>query len=168
MKDIKILQQIAKTLLSPDNQEAEAEILVSYQQPAEYINQFKQELWSRTIDSEIPELPLIALVNALERRNKLVEMDWEESFTSFINGLCSILPNSESGLTVKEALIDLTVDDEDEPDDFLPEISALLDEYDLLLLMLDIDSDSYPLIILRKDEFSKLDNPDEHVFLKKI
>ncbi|MET4138150.1 hypothetical protein [Pedobacter sp. UYP1] len=168
MNQIELIQQLSEILLSPDHHGIEAEIILSYRKPDDYLQLFKQELLLRGIESKIPELPLIALVNGLQRRNKLVEMDWKEDFSSFINEIYSILPDNEIGRSAKKALIDLSVDDDDDPDGFLPEISALLNEHSLLLIMLDIDSDSYPLIILSKAEYSNLQEPNQNGFLKKM
>ncbi|MET4138165.1 hypothetical protein [Pedobacter sp. UYP1] len=95
-------------------------------------------------------------------------MDCKEGFSSFINEIYSVLPDNEIGRSAKKALINLSVDDGDDPDHFLPEISALLNEYNLLIIMLDIDSDSYPLIILSKTEYSNLERPNQNGFLKKL
>lgn len=136
--------------LSPDDRSLGEEVQLAVDRPDDYVRAYHERLNWRGIEAPIPALPWIALVDGLMARDRLCEIDWKEppgDVTSNLDRLAALRPEQPgrwtwlAGAEWQGKL----------PEDFLPAIGKHLLEKGMALITLDIDSDSYPLMILPAD-----------------
>ena len=73
MKKISSLLDLAE-LLTEDTSLI-SEVQLAENQPLNYLSQFANVLQERGIDKPVPELPWLAMVDGLARRDLLIELD---------------------------------------------------------------------------------------------
>lgn len=115
-------------------------------QPQTYFARFANALAERGIDSASDVTPWLALVDALQRHDALVECDWKTDNHDIAHALKTLAQTHQLHLRTFDAL--------DHPSDpaptgsHAPAIHNLLSATHMTLAFLDIDSDSYPLVLL--------------------
>ncbi|QCW99871.1 hypothetical protein FGM00_07075 [Aggregatimonas sangjinii] len=167
MGRIEPLLELAK-LISEDDSFV-SEVQLAENQPFNYLGQFERALQERGIHSAIPSLPWIAFVDGLARRDQLVELDWKDDPQELIATTMKLLKNhpEHEGLAEPIKKIEPFIDEDIE--EFLPQLNAALKEFDVQLVWIDIDSDSYPLTILPSknvDEAERLASEADYGSLK--
>jgi hypothetical protein len=136
--------ELARQLLAADPSLAE-EVRLALVSPDEYVRRFQQQLSRRGIENPRSDLPWIALVNGLEARGRLHELDWKEAPEDVAWKIDQLLPDRP----VQPDRWAWLAEWEDKlPHELLPAIAARLAEEGLAVLTIDIDSDSYPLLVL--------------------
>jgi hypothetical protein len=70
--------ELAGYLMAEDPSLA-GEVRLAVASPDAYLGKFQERLSGRGIEKPIPDLPWIALVNGLEDRGRLHELDWKEA-----------------------------------------------------------------------------------------
>ncbi len=128
------------------------EIQLAFNQPLNYLNQFKEEIEERGIDSNTTNLPWFALIHGLERRELLQELDWKEDPEEIIY-LCKQL--TENNIKLHNTLDSLEPLLNDDIEEFLPILNNAIKQHNIQLIWLDSNSDSYPLTILYHDQLIK-------------
>jgi len=124
------------------------EVRLAYEQPQQYLQQFKNELEGRGIDEPIKSLAWIALVDGLRRRSLLQELDWKddpEDAIAVVENLTQNYPNQQEIYKTLSNLEPLLNDDIEE---FLPTVNLAIQQYNIKLVWFDINSDSYPLTLI--------------------
>jgi hypothetical protein len=101
-------------------------------------------LGERGIEEVTPELPWIALVDGLDARGRLAEIDWKEDSDAIRDALDELLGDDP---------FDWEWSEEEEVDEapieeFLKRVGDLLHRKGIDLAYIDIFSDCYPLIVL--------------------
>ena len=115
--------------------------------PAQYLARFDDDLASRGIEEAIGVTPWLALVDGLQRRNQNTELDWKLNMGDLVWAL-RLLNTVQHNEPLLKALKTLEKRDTT-GHDALEEAGALLKQQGFSLVTLDIDSDSYPLSILK-------------------
>ena len=64
-------------LFAPGDVALSAEVLLAFDDPPGYLERFRARLEERGIDTTIPDLPAIALLDALSARERLRSIDWK-------------------------------------------------------------------------------------------
>lgn len=152
MLDFNALQQLSQ-LLSPEDASLTKEVLQSAIMPNDYIKQFADKLLQRGIVKPINSLPWIALVDGLQRRKRLIELDWKEYPDRFITVVSELLPEVEAGQKAREALHSLKAQDDEQPYEILHRIDKVLHAYNFSLMIIDINADCYPLCIIPQKDY---------------
>jgi len=142
---------ICKILLARDPSFIE-DVQLSMTDPALYLNKFPV---NRGIHQPIPELPWIALVEGLIDRGYLVELNWATAAEDVAAGIAFLLSNHSPAPHAWISAITERWKDAD-TDVFLQVIGQRLGEETLVLACIDINSDSYPLIIVQREQIVQL------------
>ena len=103
MKKIKPLFDLAELLTNDTS--LVTEIQLAENQPLNYLSQFTHVLEERGIDSPVPELPWLAMVDGLARRDLLVELDWKEDPEELITTALKLLEGHPDIATISEHLL---------------------------------------------------------------
>jgi hypothetical protein len=118
-----------------------------------YVSQFQERLRDRGIEEPCSDLPWIALVNGLEDRGRLRELSKKEAVEDIAskidNNLLPDRPVEPDRWAFLAQAADLR---EAVPRLSLPVIAAHLAKEGLAVVTLDMDSDSYPLMVLPADQ----------------
>ena len=115
--------------------------------PEQYLARFDDDLASRGIEEASGVTPWLALVDGLQRRNQNTELDWKLDMGDLVWAL-RLLNTVQHNEPLLKALKTLEKRDTT-GHDALEEAGALLKQQGFRLVTLDIDSDSYPLSILK-------------------
>jgi hypothetical protein len=137
---------LAGQLMADDPSLAE-EVRLAVASPAAYLDRFKDRLSDRGITKTVPDLPWIALVNGLEDRDRLHELDWKEAPEDVTWKIDKLLPE-QLHASDRWAWTETPEWEEKLPHDLLPAIAARFAEQGLTVVTIDIDSDSYPMTLL--------------------
>jgi hypothetical protein len=121
--------------------ETTAEVALAATDPEEYFAQFRERLWERGIGAVDEVDPLIALVDGLMDRGRLVEFDWKEADEAVVEGLVGLQQSRDAGVSIP-------VQDLAGVEEALPYANEILNEYGLSVIGIDIGSDSYPTTIV--------------------
>jgi hypothetical protein len=136
--------ELARHLLVADPSLAE-EVRLALASPDEYVRRFREPLHRRGIENPRSDLPWIALVNGLAARGRLHELDWKEASEDIAWKIDRLLPNRA---TRADRWAWLAQWEDKLPHEVLPAIAARLAEEGLAVVTIDIDSDSYPMMVL--------------------
>ena len=140
------LIELASHLVAEDPSLAE-DIRLAIVNPDEYVSSFRERLRGRSIEKPRSDLPWIALVNGLEDRGRLRELDWKEAPDDVTWKVDHLLPD-QPVRPDRWAWVATAEWEEKLPHDLLPAIAAHLAAEGLTVVTLDIDSDSYPMMVL--------------------
>lgn len=130
-------------------------VKLAMENPQQYIGEFSDELEDRGISEPFEALPWIALVDALIEHQLADEIDWKEENDDIIEVIDQLLQRKQLP-RVDWTSLHNEHDDETSTDEFLEAISVKLEEQSMALAYLDIDSDSYVLIVVKDHEISEL------------
>jgi hypothetical protein len=140
-------------LLAPGVPAVEARVLLALEQPLQYAATSAHSLEQRGIgrvdvEAKSVDLPWIALVDALSEHRLLIEVDWKEEPGEVVMGLQRLasLPHE-----LRSQGLAATDEDDMTTEAFLKLVAKRLRRSGLELAFLDIQSDSYPLVLLRRE-----------------
>jgi len=121
--------------------------------PQRFLATTKHELFEDWDDDDTDELPWLALIEELNERGRLAEVDWKEAGSEVLGGLQRI-----GGAPARRALraADEPALDERRTDEALALFGKLLGAAGLALVLLDKSSDSFPLMIVAPQEVAGL------------
>jgi hypothetical protein len=136
-------------LLTPDAALADV-VLQAHASPADYLRDHGDEAEARGLeDNEVD--PWFALVDWLTENGLGHELDWKESAAELAWGLSRITPVLLSGVDLQ------SVDDDDVHLAFgMLRANALLAPAGLELVVFDIDSDSYPVVVVERSKLERI------------
>ncbi|TXL89058.1 DUF6630 family protein [Streptomyces sp. IB2014 016-6] len=140
------------SLLAPDQPSVAEQVRHAHEDPEGYVRTYANRLDDRGIDEPFPGLAWIALVDALHERKLLAEFDWKESADEIRFGL--------RGLASRPSVDPWTLFDDGESEltthDFLEVCGRHYREVGAALVVLDIESDCYPVAGLRASRVEEL------------
>lgn len=149
MGDAKALQQLA-TLLGAEHADVCQRITLAIEDPEAYVKTYAKELHERAIASPTPNLPLVALIDALAKHKLLAEID-SGSAAEDAQWALARLATMPKRKTLWSWTKRLDLDDIDaEP--FVARAGDELGKHDLALVELDVHSDALPVVLVRKKE----------------
>ena len=147
------LIELARLLL-PDEDAYPKEVALAVKDPARYVTKFHDRLEGRGISEPQPDLPWLALVDGLWARGKLAEIDWRGSPKEIVDELDPLvepaLPNGD-----RWDWMDDGDWEEAEAEMFLKEVDRRLTDQGYVLAWFDIQSDSYPVAVLKDPDFQQ-------------
>ncbi len=140
--------------LVPDDETCLEDVRLAVEDPKGYVARFRSRLEERTIKGPEPDMPWIALVDALEARHLLVEVDCREAAEEIVD---LIEPLVERYGLEPDHWDWIDEDDWTEADaaSFLQEANRRFASHGVVLGYIDISSESCPLIALRPDQFAR-------------
>ncbi|KNY28859.1 DUF6630 family protein [Pseudobacteroides cellulosolvens] len=145
------LLELARKLSMYSN-EVEEDIILVLENPKEYIKKYASRLEDRGIYKPDEDLPWVALADALIERKLAWEIDWQHSLEevfSIINTLIIKRGFVENKQSFYKSCIGVKLEC------ILVDISKRLSKSFLTLIYLDIDSDSYVLVVIPKVFFAE-------------
>jgi uncharacterized protein DUF6630 len=138
-------------LLLSDGDEALSEnVVLSEIDPIAYVSAHAEELRRRGINKPKDGLPWIALIDGLENRGKLIELDWKESGEMFVRAARRLLENRNSPKQARDAFSSIKVQESMKVVDILDRIDQILTPYEYSIVMIDIHSDCYPIALTQR------------------
>lgn len=130
-------------------------VKLAAESPQQYVEKFANELEERGISEPFEGLPWIALVDALLDNQLASEIDWAEEIDDVMYVIDQLLQRKQLP-SIDWTPLQEEYDDESETDEFLEAITVALKKQSLALAYLDIDSDSFVLIIVKDHEIIEL------------
>ncbi|MDO6819034.1 DUF6630 family protein [Zobellia sp. 1_MG-2023] len=143
MKKISSLLDLAE-LLTEDTSLI-SEVQLAENQPLNYLSQFANVLQERGIDKPVPELPWLAMVDGLARRDLLIELDWKDDPEELVSTALQLLRGHTDYDSISKQLLIIEPFIDEDVEEFIPQLNRKLESSKVQLIWLDIDSDSYPL-----------------------
>jgi hypothetical protein len=134
-------------------------------QPAQYLQAHAgtaDRLWSSQDAAADPALPWLALVDELIERNRAVELDWKLDdgdiafYLQDLAGYALLSPSSRAAIAALEREETLTVL-------WLRDVAAIAAADDVVVAVMDIDSDSYVTQLLRRDDYQRAHDCAERI-----
>jgi hypothetical protein len=140
------LEALARALSPADDTLAER-VRLAYEQPADYVEQNRRELRLRGIGKPVNELATIALIDGLSAAQAATELDWREEPETALELIAElrVLPG---GHPIPGGLQDLEIAVDQPVIAALVDLDEALGRLGLALRIIDIGSDSYPLVCL--------------------
>lgn len=140
------------SLLAPDRPTVAEEVRHAHEDPKGYVRTYANRLDDRGIEEPFPGLTWIALVDALHERKLLAEFDWKEGADEIRFGLRGLAsrPSVDPWALFDGAEMELTTHD------FLQACGRHYGEVGAALVVLDIESDCYPVACLRARRVDEL------------
>ncbi|WP_381798417.1 DUF6630 family protein [Streptomyces niveus] len=140
------------SLLAPDQPAVAEQVRHAHEDPEGYVRTYANRLDDRGIDEPFPGLAWIALVDALHERKLLAEFDWKESADEIRFGLRGLAsrPSVDPWALFEDGESELTTHD------FLEVCGRHYREVGAALVVLDIESDCYPVAGLRAGRVDEL------------
>ncbi len=129
-----------------------ARLTLALQDPAAYQAQYAEELAERGIEAELPaqELRDVALIDALLSEDLLWESDWQDPAADTAEGLNDILVRQQ-----RPERLRLATSRSASGPDLLDAVQDALEPLGLALVLLTLDSDSYPLSVVADAQAEK-------------
>ncbi|MEU9091529.1 DUF6630 family protein [Streptomyces sp. NPDC048428] len=143
--DVRTSLTAAAALLASAHRAVTERVLHAFDRPEAYVHDHADRLADRGIDEAVPNLAWIALIDALADHRRLAEFDWKEDsqeVRSQLNGLDS-RPSVDPWVLVEEKEMLLPTDE------FLNACGRHYRDVGAALVVLDIESDCYPVVCLR-------------------
>jgi len=137
-------------LLSEGDESLSADVALSEINPVAYVRAHAKELRRRGISKPIDGLPWIALIDGLEKKGKLIELDWKESGEMFVQAVIKLLENEKAPGQARAALNSINVQGSKKVADILAQIDQILAPYGYGIVLIDIYADSYPIALVRR------------------
>lgn len=144
------------------------EVKQAYKQPKQYLQKFKVALEERGIEEIIQNLTWIALVDGLERRGLMQELDWKDSpeeLITLVEELTKKYKNQQEIHNTLSTLVPLLNDDIEE---YLTILNLALEKHEIQLIWIDIESDSYPLGLINLSDIHTAKDFAQKIGLGKI
>lgn len=140
------------SLLAPGRPAVAEQVRHAHEDPEGYVRTYADRLDGRGIDEPFPGLAWIALVDALHERKLLAEFDWKEDADEIRFGLQGLAsrPSVDPWALFDDAESELTTHD------FLEACGRHYREVGAALVVLDIESDCYPVAGLRAGRVDEL------------
>ncbi|WP_405617827.1 DUF6630 family protein [Streptomyces sp. NBC_01508] len=135
----------AAALLAPDLPAVAEQVRHAHEDPEGYVRTYADRLEDRGIGEPFPGLAWISLVDALDEHKLLAEFDWKEDADEIrcrLRGLAS-RPSVDPWVLFDEGETELPTHD------FLEACGRHYREVGAALVVLDIESDCYPVACLR-------------------
>ena len=129
-----------------------SEVELALNEPEHYFSRFADDLAHRGIESPDAVSPWLALVDGLQRRGQIHEMDWKLDMGDAIWGVQQLQSSRQRGLS-----LDALAGSKALGHDALTEAAAHLRSQGVALVTFDIDSDSYPLSLLALEDVEPLE-----------
>lgn len=142
----KYLLKLVQILSYDDSMLTEVRLAVN--SPKDYVNKFSKQLKERGIKKPTDNLAWIALVESLNSRNLLQELDWKDDAEELIEVTLSLTERQKNYKSIQNTLLKVNALLGDDIEEFLPILNKSLEKEGIQLIWLDIDSDSYPLTII--------------------
>lgn len=134
-----------------DDEQARASVSLALDAPARYFSEHRQALRDRGIEEADGLRPVIALVDALEGAGELAYLDWKSNPGTVVEELAG-LPRLQRADVDLDPLLDL----EGDLELALAHVNRLLKPADLAVIVIDEDSDAYPLVVIGRDRLSRV------------
>lgn len=139
-----------------------AEVNLALADPEGYYEEFQEELANRGIDDASSVTAWLALVDGLTRRNSLAEVDWKCDATDLAWNLAQLQICKDKGIEFS-----IVEKSEEDTEGLLRVAAKQLRDQTLELMALDIDSDSYPLVVVPRESVPHVKR-DAKILLQKV
>ena len=137
-------------LLSKGDEFLSADVVLSEIDPVAYVRAHAKELRRRGISNPIDGLPWIALIDGLEKKGKLIELDWKESGEMFVQAVIKLLENEKAPEQERDALNSINVRGLKKVADILAQIDQKMAPSGYGIVLIDIYADCYPIALVRR------------------
>lgn len=151
MKELALVKLGERLMLDAEGLEV---VKLACENPKQYFEVFAHQLEERGIEEISNDLPWIALVDELIERNLADEIDWKESVSTICEVVDHLLRQKKMP-TLDWAELNAKYSELD-AEEALDAVAVELLENDVSLIHLDIDSDSYVLITVKREEIEVL------------
>lgn len=143
--------------LSGGSEQVAGEVAQALDHPDAYVGQWGDRLWNRGIEEPIPDLAWIALVDALGEQGLVWEIDWKQEIETTLFAVHSLLDRRGWLLPAADRRLEQAIQSDHDTFQQLNELHDWLRPHGIVLGQLDINSDSYVLIVIREDDFTEME-----------
>ncbi|MFE1625302.1 DUF6630 family protein [Brevibacillus reuszeri] len=143
--------------LSLGSENVVGEVVLALDHPELYVEQWEERLDNRGIEAPIPDLAWIALVDALDQLGLVWEIDWKQDAQTILFAVGSLLDRRGWLLPAADRRLEQAISHDNYTFDLLGELHKWLRPHGIVMGHLDINSDSYVLIIVREDECGEIE-----------
>ncbi len=149
------LRELSLLLSNGDKQLAD-EVALSEADPSRYIEFHSENLRYRGVTKPVDGLVWIALVDSLQRRHKLVEIDWKEGPTEFTRAAARMLGTAPDWKKIVDSLDDLNWFGSEKVPEIIRRINQAVSGFGHAVFIIDLASDSYPMSVMRRTVAEKV------------
>lgn len=121
------------------------------------MEQWEERLDNRGIQGLVPDLAWIALVDALDQLGLVWEIDWKQDAQTILFAVGSLLDRRGWLLPAADRQLEQAISHDSYTFDILGELHKWLRPHGIVLGHLDINSDSYVLIVVKEDECGEIE-----------
>ncbi|KMM75748.1 hypothetical protein ACP93_09800 [Xanthomonas sp. NCPPB 1128] len=132
--------------LAPEDHGLRDDVALAIEAPSRYLQQFEDPLFERGIEEPHQVSPWLALVDGLISRGLCTEVDWKVDAADLAHALGELRPLAG----MRDVLSPLAAS-QTRNEEALTLAARCLQVQSMALLHLDIDSDSYPLLVVPAD-----------------
>jgi hypothetical protein len=143
--------------LSRGSEQVAGEVAQALDHPDAYVGQWGDRLWNRGIEEPIPDLAWIALVDALGEQGLVWEIDWKQEIETTLFAVHSLLDRRGWLLPAADRRLEQAIQSDHDTFQQLNELHDWLRPHGIVLGQLDINGDSYVLIVVREDDFAEME-----------
>jgi len=143
--------------LSLGSENVVGEVVQALDHPELYLEQWEERLDNRGIDEPILDLAWIALVDALDELGLAWEIDWKQDAETILFAVGSLLDCRGWLLPATDRRLEQAISQDSYTFDLLGELHKWLRPHGIVLGHLDINSDSYVLIVVKEDECEEIE-----------
>lgn len=129
--------------LLDDAPEVAAVVTFALTDPEAYFLRYQDDLLERGIEEPEDVDPWIGLLDALDQEGALAYLDWKDSGVELVDAMSAVPRVVASGVD-----IDPAADVDGSLETAIAHLDGLLAGHDLRVLLLDEDSDAYPLVVV--------------------
>lgn len=143
--------------LSAGHEHVVGEVVQAWDHPELYVEQWGDRLENRGIYEPIPDLAWIALVDALDELGLVWEIDWKQEAETILFAVGSLLDRRDWLLPAADRGLEQAICFESHTYESLGELHEWLRPHGIVLGHLDINSDSYVLIVVKEEECKEIE-----------
>ncbi|RAV14815.1 DUF6630 family protein [Paenibacillus contaminans] len=133
------------------------EVVQATDHPERYVELWGDRLINRGIEEPIPDLAWIALVDALDEQGLVREIDWKQDADNILFAVHSLLDRRGWLQPAAERGLEQAISPGGYTFDHLRELHEWLRPHGIVLGHLDINSDSYVLIVVQEDQCEEIE-----------
>jgi len=153
MKSVECLIKLSRLFIQ--DKSLEKEINLAMEKPENYVNKFSSQSKKYVVDVHSSKLPWLALIDGLYQRKLLQELDWKADQETLIFTALELLKSHSNYTEIATNFRQIVPFIDENIEEFLAQLNRKLCSFNVQLVWLDTNSDSYPISFLDKKDVAQ-------------